>query len=72
MKIVERFGKFTVATFIIMGIGLLVWVLVIPLYGFFKIDTDIPGIMIFLLGLLLFIAGVIAKRVGSRKQSLPK
>ncbi len=68
MKIAEKFGKYTVATFIIMGIGLFVWLISLPLYAFFNIDTDIFGAFIFLVGLILYISGLIVKRVknGSR------
>ncbi len=39
---VERFGKLTTASFIIMGIGIVTFLLVIPLYGY-------PGIKLLMM-----------------------
>ncbi len=68
MKIVERFGRFTVATFFIMGIGLVVFLITPLAIMLFDMDTDIFGAFIFLCGLVLYIIGLVIKRVRSRKK----
>jgi hypothetical protein len=61
-SIVKRFGKLITASFIIMGIGVVTFLLVFPLYGLFGIDTDIIGLLIFIIGLLICIIGVIRSK----------
>ncbi len=67
-RMVKRFGKLITASFFIMGIGVIVFLLVFPLYGLWGIDTDIPGMFIFVIGLLLCAVGFIIRGVKSRKQ----
>jgi len=61
-RLVERFGKLTTASFVIMAIGLVVFLLTIPLYANFGIDTDIIGLIIFTIGLAIFIIGIIRRK----------
>ena len=61
-KLVDKYGKLITASFFIMGIGLLTFFLVIPLYGLFKIDTDIIGLLILDIGVVLFIVGIILRK----------
>ena len=61
-RLVERFGKLTTASFVIMAIGIVVFLLTIPLYANFGIDTDIIGLIIFTIGLAIFIIGIIRKK----------
>ena len=61
-RLVERFGKLTTASFVIMAIGLVVFLLTIPLYVNFGIDTDIIGLIIFTIGLAIFIIGIIRRK----------
>jgi len=56
---VKRFGKLITASFIIMAVGVVTFLLVIPLYGYFGIDTDIIGLLILEIGLVIFIIGII-------------
>jgi hypothetical protein len=56
---VKRFGRLLTASFIIMGIGIVTFLLVIPLYHYFAIDTDIIGLLIFDIGVVLCIIGII-------------
>jgi len=65
---VKRFGKLITASFFLMGIGVIVFVLVIPLYGLWGIDTDIPGMFIFVIGLLLCAVGFIIRAIKSKRQ----
>ena len=61
-KMINRFGKLTTASFFVMGIGLIVFLLSFPLYIFYGIDTDIIGFLIVLLGLVIFIVGFIRRK----------
>jgi hypothetical protein len=60
-RLVERFGKLTTASFFVMAIGIIVFLLTIPLYSNFGIDTDIIGLFIFTTGLAICIIGIILK-----------
>lgn len=59
---VKRFGRLITASFIIMAIGIVTFLLVIPLYGYFGIDTDIIGLLIFDIGLVMLIIGIIRRK----------
>jgi hypothetical protein len=61
-KVIERFGKLIAASFFIMGIGVIVFILSFPLYIFYEIDTDIIGFSIVLVGLVVFIVGIIRRK----------
>jgi membrane protease YdiL (CAAX protease family) len=61
-KGVNKFGKLIVASFFLMGIGLILFLLTPLLYGLWGIDSDIPGMLIVILGLVLFIVGWILNR----------
>ena len=61
-RLMERFGKLITASFIVMGIGIVVFLLTIPLYANFGIDTDIIGFIIFTIGLALCIIGIIRRK----------
>jgi hypothetical protein len=61
-KGINKFGKLGVASFFLMGIGLLAFLLTPIFYGFWGIDTDLPGLLIVILGLVLFIVGWILKK----------
>jgi len=61
-RLLERFGKLTTASFVIMAIGIVVFLLTIPLYANFGIDTDIIGLTIFTVGLAICIIGIIRRK----------
>ena len=61
-RLVERFGKLITASFFVMAIGIVVFLLTIPLYANFGIDTDIFGLAIFTVGLAICIVGIIRRR----------
>jgi len=67
-KLVGKFGKYNTATFIIMGIGLILFLLTPLLYTLWDFDSDIPGVLIFLIGLIMWIVGRIVRKVRSNKQ----
>ena len=61
-RLIERFGKLITASFIVMAIGIVVFLLTIPLYAYFGIDTDIFGFAIFTIGLAVCIIGIIRRK----------
>ena len=61
-KGVNTFGKLIVASFFLMGIGLILFLLTPLLYTQWGIDSDLPGMLIVILGLVLFIVGWILNR----------
>jgi hypothetical protein len=65
-KMISRFGKLITVSFFIMGIGIIVFILSLPLYIYYNIDTDIIGFSIILIGLVIFIIGLIRRRKFSR------
>jgi len=58
-KLTARFGKLIAASFFVMAIGIVVFLLAIPLYSYFRIDTDIIGLFIFTTGLAILDIGLI-------------
>ena len=62
-KLIEKFGKYNVATFVIMGVGLILFLLTPLLYGLWTFDSDIPGLLIFLIGLIMWIVELIVRKV---------
>ena len=61
-KMINRFGKLITASFFIIGIGVIVFILSLPLYIYYDIDTDILGFSIVLIGLVIFIIGLIRRK----------
>ncbi len=61
-RLVERLGKLITASFVVMAIGIVVFLLVFPLYAYFGIDTDIIGLTIFTIGLAICIIGIIRRK----------
>jgi hypothetical protein len=49
-----------------MGIGVITFLLTIPLYSFFGIDTDLPGVFIVEIGVFIYIIGLIRKKKPSK------
>ena len=67
-RLVRKFGKYNVATFIIMGVGLILWLLTPLLLWLWGFDSDVLGFLIFVIGLLMWVVGLIARRVRSNKR----
>lgn len=61
-RLVERFGKLITASLFVMALGIIVFLLTIPLYTYFEIDTDIIGLIIFTLGLAFCLIGIIRRK----------
>jgi predicted membrane channel-forming protein YqfA (hemolysin III family) len=83
-KLVRKFGKYNVATFIVMGVGiilpLLTWFLLwlIPsdedaalLEGFIGLTVLTIGIFAFLIGLVMWVVGFILRKIRSTKRVRP-
>ena len=60
-RLVERFGKLITASFIVMGIGVIAFLLTPLLYGLWGIDSDLPGVLIVCIGLVICITGIIRR-----------
>jgi len=65
-KMIKKFGKLITASFIIMGVGIIVFILSLPLYIYYNIDTDVLGLIIVLDGLMIYIIGLIRRKKRSR------
>ena len=62
-RLVRKFGKYNVATFVIMGVGLILFLLTPLLLWLFDLDSDIVGFLIFLTGLAMWIVGLIVRLI---------
>ena len=67
-RLVRKFGKYNVATFIIMGVGAILFLLTPLLLWLSDFDSDILGFLIFLIGLVMWIVGFITRKVRSNKR----
>ena len=67
-RLVRKFGKYNVATFIIMGVGVILFLLTPLLLWLSDFDSDILGFLVFLIGLVMWIVGFIARKVRSNKR----
>jgi hypothetical protein len=65
-RLINRFGKLTVASFFLMGIGVIAFLLTPLLYGLWGIDSDLPGLLIIDVGLVIFIIGLIRRKKPGR------
>ena len=68
-RLVSKFGEYNVATFIIMGVGVILFLLTPLLIWLFDFDSDILGVLIFLIGLVMYVVGFIIKKVRSSKKT---
>ena len=67
-RLVRKFGKYNVAAFIIMGVGVIIFLLTPLLLWLFDFDSDILGVLIFLIGLLMWVVGFIVRKLKGNKQ----
>ncbi len=61
-RLVQRFGKLITASFIVMAVGIIAFLLTPVLYGQWGIDSDIPGLLLVLIGLAICIIGIISRK----------
>ena len=67
-RLVRKFGRYNVATFVIMGVGLILFLLTPLLLYLWDFDSDVPGALIFLIGLTMWIVGLLVSKIKSNKQ----
>jgi len=67
-RLVSKFGKYNVAAFIIMGIGIILFLLTPLLLWLFNFDSDILGVLIFLIGLVMWIGGLLFRMIRGNKK----
>ena len=67
-RLVRKFGKYNVAAFVIMGVGLILFLLTPLLLWLFDFDSDILGFLIFLIGLAMWVVGLIVRKARSNKR----
>jgi len=65
-KLVEKFGRYYVATFIIMVVGVVLFLLTPLLLWLFDFDSDIIGLFVFMVGLGMYVIRLVYNRI-SRK-----
>jgi hypothetical protein len=61
-RLEERFGKLITASFFVMAIGVIAFLLTPLLYGLWGIDSDLPGVLIVCIGLVVCIIGIIRRK----------
>jgi xanthine/uracil permease len=61
-RLVERFGRLITASFLVMAIGIVLFLLTPLLYGLWRIDSDLPGVLIVCIGLVMCIIGIIRRK----------
>ncbi|OGD21097.1 MAG: hypothetical protein A2W03_00840 [Candidatus Aminicenantes bacterium RBG_16_63_16] len=62
-KPVVKRRKYDLAAFVVMILGVVLFILTPLFIRFLKFDSDIPGILIFLIGLLMYIVGAIVRLI---------
>jgi predicted membrane channel-forming protein YqfA (hemolysin III family) len=60
---VGKYRKYEIATYIIMAVGLILFLLTPLLIRWFGFDSDVLGLLIFLIGLAMFIVGIIVRSI---------
>lgn len=58
-RLVEKFGKLITASFFVMAIGVILFLLTPLLYGLWGIDTDLIGLIILTTGVAILLIGII-------------
>ena len=61
-RVVNKFGKLITASFFVMGIGVIAFLLTPLLYGRWGIDSDLPGVLLVDIGLIIFVVGMIRRK----------
>lgn len=60
-KLINKFGKLITASFFIMAIGIILFVLTPLFITQFGLDTDIIGLIVFAIGLAICVMGIIIR-----------
>ncbi len=56
-RLVGKFGRYNVIAFVIMGVGVIFFLLTPVFIGLFNFDTDIIGLIILLIGIVMWVVG---------------
>ena len=56
-RLVGKFGRYNVIAFVIMGVGVIFFLLTPVFIGLFNFDTDIIGLLILLIGIVMWVVG---------------
>jgi len=62
-KPVAKRRKYDLAAFVVMIVGVVLFILTPLFIRYLKFDSDIPGILILLIGLLMYIVGAIVRLI---------
>jgi uncharacterized membrane protein len=65
-KMIKKFGKLITASFIIMGTGAILFLLTPLMLYAWNMDTDVLGLIIVLIGLVIYIIGIIRSKKPGR------
>ena len=60
---VGKYRKYEIATYIIMAVGIILFMLTPLLIRWFGFDSDMLGLLVFLIGLLMFVVGIIVRLI---------
>jgi membrane protein DedA with SNARE-associated domain len=61
-RLVKKFGGYNVSSFTVMAVGLALFLLAPLLLWLFDFDSDILGVLIFLVGLLMCLVGLVVRK----------
>jgi len=61
-RLIQRFGKLITASFIVIVVGIIAFLLTPLLLHFWGIDSDVIGLIIALTGLAVFVIGLIRRQ----------
>ncbi len=59
---IKKFGKYNSTAFVIMGVGVILFLVTPLLLWLFNFDSDIIGAFVFILGLLMWVIGLVFRR----------
>jgi len=65
-KMIKKFGKLITASFIVMGTGAILFLLTPLMLYAWNMDTDVLGLIIVLIGLVIYIIGIIRSKKPGR------
>jgi hypothetical protein len=60
-RLTARFGRLITASFFIVAAGVVAFLLTPLLYGLWGIDSDLPGLIVVCLGLVICIIGIVRR-----------
>ncbi len=64
-RLARKLGKYNIAALAIMGVGLILFLITPLLLWLWDFDSDVLGLLIFVVGLLMLVAGLVVRRIRS-------